>query len=153
MNIIIYNSSIMAVILKLLLVVLVIKFVQCDDPPVNVLAQMKNLLSFAWKKFEDRPQGFFSRLRQESVSNQFKDAYDYVIVGASPSGCVLANRLSEDPTVKVLLIEAGEKVKAKISNESPMSAPNLQRTDYNWNYETETQKNACLGNSRNFLPK
>lgn len=46
---------------------------------------------------------------QESSLPQSAGKYDYIIIGAGTAGCVLANRLAQDPKVSVLLIEAGGK--------------------------------------------
>ncbi|HTZ85137.1 MAG TPA: GMC family oxidoreductase N-terminal domain-containing protein [Solirubrobacteraceae bacterium] len=64
--------------------------------------------------------------------------YDYVIVGAGSAGCVLANRLSEDPEVRVLLLEAGGRdrsPKIKI----PAAFGEQFHTKLDWDYATEPE--------------
>jgi choline dehydrogenase len=64
--------------------------------------------------------------------------YDYVIVGAGSAGCVLAARLTEDPQVRVLLLEAGGPVTPRESR-IPAAFSKLYKTAVDWNYSTEPQ--------------
>ena len=65
-------------------------------------------------------------------------AHDYIIVGAGSAGCVLANRLSENPDNSVLLLEAGGRDK-KQEIHIPAAFSKLFKTEVDWAYFTEPQ--------------
>jgi choline dehydrogenase-like flavoprotein len=70
-----------------------------------------------------------------------KTDYDYVIVGAGSSGCVLANRLSADPSVSVCLIEAGSHDNSP-RIQTPAGTITLYKSKkYSWNFMSAPQKN------------
>jgi choline dehydrogenase len=65
--------------------------------------------------------------------------YDYIIIGAGSAGCVLANRLSEDPATSVLVLEFGGSDRSVvIQMPSAFSIP-MNTKKYNWRYETEPE--------------
>ena len=67
--------------------------------------------------------------------------YDYVIVGGGSSGCVLANRLTEDAGVKVLLLEAGGKDNHPYIH-MPVGFSKLTAGLRTWGFNTVPQKHA-----------
>jgi choline dehydrogenase len=69
--------------------------------------------------------------------------FDYVIVGAGSAGCVLASRLSEDPDVRVLLLEAGPP-DTKENVHVPLGYLQLAATDIDWDYHSAPERE-CNG--------
>jgi choline dehydrogenase len=66
------------------------------------------------------------------------DEFDYVIVGAGSTGCVLANRLSSDPSLRVAIVEAGPRDRS-LNIRIPPAFPKLFNTKYDWGLSTVSQ--------------
>jgi choline dehydrogenase len=77
--------------------------------------------------------------------------YDYIIIGAGSAGCVLANRLSEDPTTSILLLETGGSDKSIfIQMPTALSIP-MNTKKYAWQFETQPEP--YLNNRRMHCPR
>ncbi|OAR23103.1 choline dehydrogenase [Streptomyces sp. ERV7] len=76
--------------------------------------------------------------------------YDYIVVGAGSAGCVLAARLSEDPGVKVALVESGPRDR-KPEIRIPAAFPKLFKTSYDWDFTTAKQE--ALGGRELYWPR
>jgi len=77
--------------------------------------------------------------------------YDIIIVGAGSAGCVLANRLSENPNHRVLLLEAGGRDWHPFIHMPGGLAKLIQLDRINWSYETEPQEH--LNGRRLYWPR
>ncbi|MEB8386294.1 choline dehydrogenase [Rhodobacteraceae bacterium KMM 6894] len=65
--------------------------------------------------------------------------YDYVIIGAGSAGCVLANRLGEDPKTRILVLEAGGSDKSiYVQMPTALSIP-MNTSRFNWGMKTEPE--------------
>ena len=79
-----------------------------------------------------------------------RQEFDYIIVGVGSAGCVLAARLSQDPAVRVALVEAGGRDDAP-EIAMPVAFPQLFKTQYDWDFATEPEQS--LGRRRIYLPR
>ena len=79
------------------------------------------------------------------------ETFDYVIVGAGSAGCVLANRLSADPALKVLLLEAGPEDDNLFIHMPLAFAYALADDRFNWFYKSEPEP--YMDNRRMYCPR
>ncbi|KAG2004468.1 aryl-alcohol oxidase [Coprinopsis cinerea AmutBmut pab1-1] len=76
---------------------------------------------------------------QDSIHKFPKTEYDFVIVGGGLGGCVVANRLTENPKFNVLVIEAGASHEDVLDSQVPSFFLRLQNTTYDYNYTSTAQ--------------
>ncbi|XP_045467482.1 glucose dehydrogenase [FAD, quinone]-like [Harmonia axyridis] len=86
---------------------------------------------------------FFNSFQRIRDLSDISDSYDFIVIGAGSGGSVVANRLTENPSWNVLLLEAGGD--EAFITDVPLTASLQSLTGYNWGYKGRKIKSACLG--------
>jgi choline dehydrogenase len=79
------------------------------------------------------------------------EEFDYIVVGAGSAGCVLAARLSEDPSTRVLLLEAGPPDRSIWIHLPIGYGKTMWDATYNWCYHTDPDPN--MNDRRIYWPR
>jgi choline dehydrogenase len=88
---------------------------------------------------ERRPARPFPKVAAAGLrDDQPMETFDHIVIGAGSAGCAVAARLSEDPTRKVLLVEAGGSDRC-LEARAPAGFPGLFHKDRDWDYYTEPE--------------
>ncbi|XP_050353049.1 glucose dehydrogenase [FAD, quinone]-like [Nymphalis io] len=108
-------------------------FIPTNTQFANPLASLMNFLQEGTNQLDNEPPDQTNLLSE----------YDFIVVGAGTAGCVIANRLTEIPEWKVLLVEAG--INENFVMDIPIIANYLQFTNANWKYKTKPSDKYCAG--------
>ncbi|XP_045465790.1 glucose dehydrogenase [FAD, quinone]-like [Harmonia axyridis] len=121
-------------------------FINCSDDDDKQKDMTKFLLKQIKIQSEMDNTLHFKVWGEENIPTKF----DFIIIGSGSAGSVIANRLSEVPKWKILLLEVGRE--ATGFSDIPFLAPALQFTDLNWGYTMEKQEGVALGMVNQRMP-
>lgn len=124
--------------------------------PILTLLSVDKRNSFSKLLFDkiqinQRSDSYLKTTTATTIENM--ESFDYIIVGAGSAGSVLANRLSEDSDKSILVLEAGGS--ENFLTDIPIAYQLMQKTNLDWNYQTDSQKYSCFGlqNQSSFWPR